>query len=776
MTRRPIATNTDIISRMERLTELVQQVNANQQLTQEEEQPPGSNKEELSRSTELLNELAAKVLYRSSIITESVVSESSCRRRALSLVGGEWTNDFGRMQVEAWIPPADQDYSTIRSSAISSSHHGTSIYSVPAESTHFGTAQHEETSVADSISNDDQDIHMIRRVLATGYERFGQGDYQQAAENFKQALECAKGVELEQNCDLDLTHARLKLGLSYLHEGMMNESEQILHDIATEQFVNSVGSAHALDAAYTLARIYLYKDDLDAAGRFCQKARAGRKLIFGEKDPSYFLTLRLLSSIYKARGLPLDSLACLDLIPGPSILPEDTPEISSPEICPYRNKALGLLKAKYSNWGSTDFDFDAALWWAAQEGHEAVAGYLLTGGLPAKAMRQGWTALHEAALNGYNEIVQIILVNRADVSKSEDQNDEMALRCAASRGHESIVQLLLAHGADITSTTMDGTNALHKAACGGHEKVVRLLLAEGADVMTANQSGYTALHIAGMEGHEATVRLLLANGADITAADTTGNTALHWAARYGHEAISRLLLESGADITAANIAGHTALHMASYNGHEAVVRLLLTEGADVMTADKGGYTALHRAAWAGHEATIRLLLAEGGDLTTIDERGSTALHLAARYGHEAISRLLLESGADITAANIAGHTALHMASHKGHEAVVRLLLTEGAVIQTADQRGDAALHRAARKGHEGVVKLLLGNGADFRMKNLKGKTAKAYATWWKHGAIAKLLDDAEKDGMKRERRKKNNWRPSLGTVPESPTSVRRHKT
>ncbi|KAL9109244.1 MAG: hypothetical protein Q9187_008191, partial [Circinaria calcarea] len=710
--RMPIAANTDIISGMERLTELVQQVNANHQFTQNEQQLPGSDKEELSRSTEQLNQLAAKVLCQSSIIAESVVSESSCRRRALSLVGGEWMNAFGRMQVEAWIPPADQDYATIRSFAISSSHHGTSIYSVPAESTYFETAEHGETSVADSISNDDQDIHMIRRCLASGYEAFGQGDYQQATGKFEPALEYAKEVELEQISDLDLTHARLKLGISYLHEEKMNESEQILQGIAREQFGNNVASAHALDAAYTLARIYLYKDNLDTAERYCQKARAGRELTLGEKAPSYFLTLRLLSRIYQARGLLSDSLACLDVIPDPNILPEDTPEIYSPEICPYRNKALGLLKAKYPNWGSTDFDFDAALWWAAEEGHEAVAGYFLTREVPVKAMYKGRTALHQAASKGYDKMVWIILAKRADLSKSRDQDGWTALHWAASRGHESTVQLLLANGADITSTTTDveGRNALHIAASKGHEAIVRLLLANGTDMMAADRGGYTALHLAAGEGYETTVRLLLAEGADITAVTLRKSTALINAARNGYEVTVQLLLTSGADIKAADKYGYTAIIWAATEGHQAVVRLLLASEADITAASTDKDTALHVATYKRYEAVVRFLLANGADITAAGRYEDSALHIAARYGDEAILKLLLASGADITAVN---------------------------------KYGETALYDAAREGHEVVVKLLLDSGADVRMKNLGGKTPKDCATHWTHEAMTKLLDDAE---------------------------------
>ena len=55
-----------------------------------------------------------------------------------------------------------------------------------------------------------------------------------------------------------------------------------------------------------------------------------------------------------------------------------------------------------------------------------------------------------------------------------------ALYDAASNGHEVVVRLLLEQGAAIEAVTKGGGTALYYAALGGHEAVARLLMERGA--------------------------------------------------------------------------------------------------------------------------------------------------------------------------------------------------------------------------------------------------------------------------------------------------------
>jgi hypothetical protein len=136
---------------------------------------------------------------------------------------------------------------------------------------------------------------------------------------------------------------------------------------------------------------------------------------------------------------------------------------------------------------SNGFDIDAALHWAAENGHEAVARQLLEEGADANA---------------------------------EDIWGLTALQWAAMYGHEAVARLLLEKGADACGDETYGLTALHTSAMNGHEAVARLLLEEGADANAEDIWGLTALQWAAMYGHEVAARLLLEKGADARGDET----------------------------------------------------------------------------------------------------------------------------------------------------------------------------------------------------------------------------------------------------------------
>jgi hypothetical protein len=74
----------------------------------------------------------------------------------------------------------------------------------------------------------------------------------------------------------------------------------------------------------------------------------------------------------------------------------------------------------------------------------------------------GWTALHLAAQNGHNEVVQTLLKNNAAID--EKQKDGFtALHFAAQNGHNEVVQTLLKNNAAIDEKTNNGETALQIA-------------------------------------------------------------------------------------------------------------------------------------------------------------------------------------------------------------------------------------------------------------------------------------------------------------------------
>ena len=75
-----------------------------------------------------------------------------------------------------------------------------------------------------------------------------------------------------------------------------------------------------------------------------------------------------------------------------------------------------------------------------------------------------------------------MLMARADVEERGGMKAFVPLHEAAFQGHESVVRLLLERGADPSPKDIYGATPLHHAAWGGYEAVVLLLVEHGADV------------------------------------------------------------------------------------------------------------------------------------------------------------------------------------------------------------------------------------------------------------------------------------------------------
>ncbi|SEN44744.1 ankyrin repeat domain-containing protein [Nitrosomonas marina] len=159
----------------------------------------------------------------------------------------------------------------------------------------------------------------------------------------------------------------------------------------------------------------------------------------------------------------------------------------------------------------------------------------------------GYTALIQAARDGRNHLVELLLPLGAAVNATATDTGETALILAAKRDRREVMQQLLAANADLNvQRDSDGMTALMLAARGGHQQATHMLLEAGANVDFQLENGATALMLAAQHGHLGVIYVLLAANADVNIKAENGATALTLANVYRHGEAAEMLKKAGA--------------------------------------------------------------------------------------------------------------------------------------------------------------------------------------------------------------------------------------
>lgn len=192
------------------------------------------------------------------------------------------------------------------------------------------------------------------------------------------------------------------------------------------------------------------------------------------------------------------------------------------------------------------------------------------------------------------EKIEFLLSNQADQEKcfyptrtmfAPEKHYVSALAQAALLGFDEVVSILLRHNANVNVKTADGTTPLYIAVSNRRAKIVKLLLDANADFnATPNQSGINMppLTLASSKGYDDIVTLLLAKGANVNETDEKGMLSPLWVACSNQKwSTAALLLGHGADPnTIYPSMGQTPLHLSALYGNLEISQLLLKHGAN----------------------------------------------------------------------------------------------------------------------------------------------------------------------------------------------------
>jgi ankyrin repeat protein len=117
-----------------------------------------------------------------------------------------------------------------------------------------------------------------------------------------------------------------------------------------------------------------------------------------------------------------------------------------------------------------------------------------------------------------------------------DMHGVSALAEAAMNGHEETVQVLLKHGGSLCLSEAKAASTLCQAVFDGDVKLLQRLFEAKIDVNAGDYDRRTAVHIAAAEGNLAALRVLVDAGANLNVKDRWNNSVRDEAAsaKAGH--------------------------------------------------------------------------------------------------------------------------------------------------------------------------------------------------------------------------------------------------
>lgn len=313
--------------------------------------------------------------------------------------------------------------------------------------------------------------------------------------------------------------------------------------------------------------------------------------------------------------------------------------------------------------GSELFASSNALVKGNKDFSETLRVLITGGGNPNALNKKSKTALHLAAANKHEHLVQTLLDSGATVQEEDSKND-LILKCLEIQKSRSTL------------------SAMSSVSSGGASEPIPLILSgsssgpPGTAISSAPAITKVSTQSIPNQGNKLAPTpdmALPSENEEMSLRNAAGQTSLMAAAANGLTDVVQIMIYKGAPVNARDFKGFTALMLAAAQGHEEVVKLLIAAGTKVDVKNAQGWTAIGLALVAGHASVAQLILAAGGN-TSFKIKGITLLMMVAAKGFKDCVEFLLSSGSDPAQADYKAKTAIDYARESGYPEIEQMLI------------------------------------------------------------------------------------------------------
>ncbi len=404
---------------------------------------------------------------------------------------------------------------------------------------------------------------------------------------------------------------------------------------------------------------------------------------------------------------------------------------------------------------------------SVMKNHPGVAKVLLESGAdPDVILRTDSTPLYPlfvAAMNGYDELVRLLLDSGANVAAKVD-GVASPVDAAKHNGHEVAAKMLAAAlkhqraaakaekaGDDLSKqlvaawkeldgealqkvatsrlfSSLPAASRLAVLAANGDLDGVNALLADGVNPNLEDEPrpGDVPPVIAATlrKGNADVVGALLAAGAKPNVRRADGSTALLIASSNGDTKAVIALLERGANPNHALPNGQTVLMSATVNGQAKVIDLLIDAGANVNAIFPEGRFGAFALALDGKKMRIALHLLRRGAQPSFGDSDTLPLAVAEYGSLELLREIDARGGSNLAAF---GARAAFVAARNKDPEVLDYLLSHGVELSAGNDLGYTPLILASVANHPSLVQRYVDRGDDLNARDADGETALSLA-------------------------------------------------